>query len=183
MSDTNELEQLRTENEQLRAQVEELKTSLNRERDIPRDKDIPQMRENINWLISERTRLEAQVVQLREALLQASIAPHSETARQLRDAALSTPAPRVFTAEQVLPLAASEIMECAVNNKPIPVIRALATYAEKSNWVQLYHGESSGDYKAHACEWAFIGPVRPPYELAQNALAHARAIGLLEGKP
>jgi hypothetical protein len=176
MNDTNE--HLRAENEQLRAQVQEFTSQRDGLRRV-----VTAYKANLLTEVARNADSRAQVAQLREALLQASIAPHSETARQLRDAALSTPAPRVFTAEQVLPLAASEIMECAVNNKPIPVIRALATYAEKSNWVQLYCGESSGDYKAHTCEWAFIGPVRPPYELAQNALAHARAIGLLEGKP
>lgn len=73
------------------------------------------------------------------------------------------------------PLTANDLMSLVLAGEPIPLDRALATYADPNNWVQLYHSESlSPGYEAKPCEWAFIGPVRPPYELAQNALADAR---------
>lgn len=75
----------------------------------------------------------------------------------------------------ITPLTASELLEIAnTPNAEIPMDRALATFADPRNWVQIYKGETSpaSGYTAKACEWAFIGPVRPPYELAQNALAH-----------
>ena len=70
------------------------------------------------------------------------------------------------------PLTAGELFEAARYAKPIPMNRVLATFSQESNWVQIYHGETSPatDYKARACEWAFVGPSRPPYELAQWAL-------------
>lgn len=86
--------------------------------------------------------------------LEASDAPSG-----LRDAACS-------------PLSAADLYCAAVAGNPIPANRVLATFAEASNWVQIYHGEASPatDYKAKACEWAFVGPSRPPYELAQWAI-------------
>ncbi len=69
------------------------------------------------------------------------------------------------------PLNTNDIFSMAQSGEPIPADRALATYADPSNWVQLYHGESSDrSYVPKACEWAFIGPMRPGYELAQHAL-------------
>lgn len=70
------------------------------------------------------------------------------------------------------PLSAGDLYRAAVAGNPIPANRVLATFAEASNWVQIYHGETSPvtGYKAKACEWAFVGPSRPPYELAQWAL-------------
>lgn len=61
------------------------------------------------------------------------------------------------------PLSAGELMDMAIHGRPIPASRVLATF---------YHGETSPavDYEAKACEWAFVGPSRPPYELAQWAL-------------
>lgn len=74
------------------------------------------------------------------------------------------------------PLSAGELIEMAIHGKPIRADRVLATFAQESNWVQIYHGETSpaADYKAKACEWAFVGPSRPPYELAQWALKFLR---------
>lgn len=70
-----------------------------------------------------------------------------------------------------LPLSANELMMFAECGRDIPVGRALATFAEENNWVQIYGGRTSDhDYFPKECEWAFIGPVTPPFELAQNAL-------------
>lgn len=71
------------------------------------------------------------------------------------------------------PLTADDLMKMATIGTPIPPLRALATYADPKNWVQLYDGgvkPVESDYEPRACEWAFIGPVRPGYELAQNAI-------------
>jgi hypothetical protein len=76
--------------------------------------------------------------------------------------------------EQVLPLQGRDILDIANAGESISAIRALQTFAQESNWVQLYDAKtSSKDYSARACEWAFIGSVRPPYELAQQALLSA----------
>lgn len=76
--------------------------------------------------------------------------------------------------EKPEPLTAGEILELARDGEPIPPLRALATYADPKNWVQLYGGVVSisapNNYEPRECEWAFTGPVRPPYELAQNAI-------------
>lgn len=77
----------------------------------------------------------------------------------------------VFTFE---PLSASDLLQFANNGMPIPSNRVLATFGNPKNWIQIYHGETSRpDYEPRACEWAFIGPVRPPYELATYPLEHA----------
>lgn len=78
------------------------------------------------------------------------------------------------------PLTARELFDIvSTPGSKIPMDRALATFAARENWVQIYMGtpcryrQPSGistTYTPRACEWAFIGPVRPPYELAQNAL-------------
>jgi len=70
------------------------------------------------------------------------------------------------------PLSAGELLEIATDGKKIPPERALATFAEESNWIKIHEGNALPDsgYTPRACEWAFIGPVRPPYELARNAL-------------
>ena len=69
------------------------------------------------------------------------------------------------------PLTQDDLMKMAVIGAPIPPLRALATYADEKNWVQLYGPlVAAGDYQPKACEWIFIGPVRPGYELAQNAI-------------
>ncbi len=74
------------------------------------------------------------------------------------------------------PLSAAELMAYAIGNLPVSVPRVMATFAARSNWVQIYEGRVSpavGYYQANPCEWAFIGPVRPPYELGEwgvNAL-------------
>lgn len=70
-------------------------------------------------------------------------------------------------------LTAEELLHLALTGQPLPADRVLATFADEKNWVQLYHCESAArGYKPLACEWAFIGPVRPPFELAQQALNH-----------
>lgn len=75
-------------------------------------------------------------------------------------------------------LSAGEILQLAQEGKPIPPARALATYADPKNWVQLYDiRAASGEYTPRACEWAFIGPMRPGYELARCALRTAREKG------
>jgi len=74
-----------------------------------------------------------------------------------------------------LPLSADELMLFAQIGRPIPLNRALATFADPNNWIQLYQGKSVKDgYRPKECKWAFIGPVRPPYELAQNALENLK---------
>jgi hypothetical protein len=74
-----------------------------------------------------------------------------------------TPSPRVLTA--------ADLMDAAIHGKPIDPLRALAAYADPSNWVQCYGGEDSDGNKLKPCEWAFIGPTRPGYELAQHTLS------------
>lgn len=72
---------------------------------------------------------------------------------------------------KVEPLTASDIVACAVSGVPIAADRTLATFADPRNWVQLYDSKAlTGGYEPRACEWAWIGPNRPPYELAQWAL-------------
>lgn len=72
--------------------------------------------------------------------------------------------------EDVRPLTASDILDMANRGESLPVKRVLATFADPSNWVQIYEGKSVSEYAPKACEWAFIGPIRPPYELAQHAM-------------
>lgn len=70
-----------------------------------------------------------------------------------------------------VPLSAAELIAIANGNIKVPPERVLATYADPGNWVQLYHCEAAArGYEPKACEWAFVGPVRPPYELAQWAI-------------
>jgi len=78
----------------------------------------------------------------------------------------------IFSLEDksVEPLTCADLTEIAMSGVPIPPLRALATYANENNWKQIYNGESTEEYVPKACEWAFVGPVRPGYELAQNAL-------------
>jgi hypothetical protein len=72
----------------------------------------------------------------------------------------------------ITPLEAGEILQFANDGKPIPADRVLATFANPDNWVQIYEGKATRQgYEARACEWAFIGPMRPPYELAQHAMS------------
>lgn len=69
------------------------------------------------------------------------------------------------------PISSEELFRAAIHGEPLDADRVLATYADPRNWVQVYDGKTSTrKYKAKACEWAFIGPARPPYELAQWAL-------------
>lgn len=70
------------------------------------------------------------------------------------------------------PLTSSELLDMAINNQPLPLDRVLATYANEDNWRRIYHGQTAPgeSYRACACEWAFVGPVRPPYDLARIAL-------------
>lgn len=76
---------------------------------------------------------------------------------------------------KIKPLTRAELLEAAVNNQPIPILRVLATYADPNNWVQAYHAERSDGKELRACEWAFIGPTRPGYELAQWAISEIEA--------
>ena len=62
----------------------------------------------------------------------------------------------------IKPLEISDLFDAALNNTTIDPIRALATYADRSNWIQVYINNK--------CEWAFIGPTRPGYELAEFAI-------------
>ena len=64
----------------------------------------------------------------------------------------------------------SDMLRIALNGETFGPVRVIATYADPSNWVQLYGGETSDGNKALPCEWAFVGPTRPGYELAQHAL-------------
>lgn len=75
-----------------------------------------------------------------------------------------------FFRPSVTPLTAGELLSIATNGGQVPPFRALATYANRENWKQIYEGKTSDGAPAHACEWAFIGPMRPGYELAQHAL-------------
>ena len=68
------------------------------------------------------------------------------------------------------PLTANDLLDSALRGDSIDPLRALATYADPSNWVQCYEGEDSNGNKLKPCEWVFIGPTRPGYELAQHAL-------------
>ena len=68
------------------------------------------------------------------------------------------------------PLKISDLIDLSVSGKDIPVPRALATFADPSNWTQVYNTKNEDGVVNPACQWAFIGPVKPPYELAQNAM-------------
>lgn len=71
------------------------------------------------------------------------------------------------------PLYPKDLLEMGRKGLPVPAIRALATFGNEANWVQIYDGHTSPvcEYQAAACEWAFIGGVRPPYELAQHSMS------------
>lgn len=73
-------------------------------------------------------------------------------------------------------LSGRAILDLANNNKPIPFGRALATFANPFNWTQLYDAKGGSGYEPKACEWAFIGPMRPPYELAQHGMKNIEAL-------
>jgi hypothetical protein len=69
------------------------------------------------------------------------------------------------------PYSASEILAAANLGQKLDPIRVLATYAQSDNWVQIYGGDARpSGYHAKACEWGFIGPMRPGYEMATLAL-------------
>lgn len=72
--------------------------------------------------------------------------------------------------KKIEPLGISDLIDLTVSGGTIPASRALATFANPSNWKQIYGGKNHSGYEAKHCEWAFIGPVRPPYELAQKAI-------------
>jgi hypothetical protein len=76
----------------------------------------------------------------------------------------------IFELSAAKPLTGADILEIANDGERIPAGRALATYADPSNWVQAYNAVNSDGGALRACEWCFIGPMCPGYELAQNAL-------------
>lgn len=68
------------------------------------------------------------------------------------------------------PLKLSDLIDISIKGKDIPLPRALATFADPNNWVQVYDCKNSdGAFNADD-KWAFIGPIKPPYELAQQAM-------------
>lgn len=75
------------------------------------------------------------------------------------------------------PLTAEDLFHFAIQGEQLPIERVLATFADEKNWVQLYHAESGArGYQPLPCEWAFIGPVRPPFELAQQAICERKTL-------
>jgi len=72
--------------------------------------------------------------------------------------------------KNIEPVTTYDLFESALHQVKIDPLRALAAYADPSNWVQVYNGELANGNKCLPCEWAFIGPTRPGYELAQHVL-------------
>lgn len=77
------------------------------------------------------------------------------------------------------PYQPDELLTAARGGQPLDPLRVLATYAARDNWVPIHGGRTSpeDEYEAKACEWAFIGGVRPPYELAEWALKGGESDG------
>lgn len=64
---------------------------------------------------------------------------------------------------EIKPVTHHEYLDFALSSKPIPIDRALATYADKTNWHTI-------DIEGR-CYWVMGGcPTTPPYKLAQHAL-------------
>lgn len=63
--------------------------------------------------------------------------------------------------KQIRLYSAEDLMTAGICGGKIDKDRALATYADPRNWIQIYQNGK--------CEWAFIGPTRPGYELARLA--------------
>lgn len=61
-------------------------------------------------------------------------------------------------------LTSHDILDIALADIRIPIDRALATYADESNWSQ------ETDRKTGSCIWAWRGPSLPGFELARLAL-------------
>ena len=70
----------------------------------------------------------------------------------------------------IKPVTTSDILDAALQGTALDPVRALAAYADPANWVQSYGGEDCDGNKLKPCEWVFVGPTRPGYELAQRAL-------------
>jgi len=79
--------------------------------------------------------------------------------------------PYFFMTTKIKPITTDDLLDAAIYGKAIDPLRVLAAYADPSNWIQCYGGEDSDGNKLKPCEWAFIGPTRPGYELAQHTLA------------
>jgi hypothetical protein len=68
----------------------------------------------------------------------------------------------------------AEVMRMALSGKPIPAKFALEAFADERNWEGVYTGgavATDGSTIPPRHYWACIGPMCPPYELAQHALA------------
>jgi aspartate-semialdehyde dehydrogenase len=51
-------------------------------------------------------------------------------------------------------------MRIALSGEPFDSLRIIATFAKRENWTQVYQDQR--------CWWSWVGPVVPPYELAEN---------------
>lgn len=76
---------------------------------------------------------------------------------------------------EVRPYGEAELLSLARRGFGVDPLRALATFAEPNNWARIYDGKMlpTGGKSPMSCEWVFIGPTRPPYELAQWGLKTA----------
>ena len=76
----------------------------------------------------------------------------------------------------------AELIQAAASAKGPDLLRVLATYADPLNWRQVHGGTFVGapGGKSLGCEWAFVGPTRPGYELAQTVLVDLPRPGRLD---
>ena len=63
---------------------------------------------------------------------------------------------------EIKPLTQAELIKFAIDVKPLPIERVLATFADPCNWDRMYDKEG--------CHGTWTGPVLPPYELAELGL-------------
>jgi hypothetical protein len=58
------------------------------------------------------------------------------------------------------PYTQEDLLHVALRGERLDPIRVAATFAKRENWTQLYQDQR--------CWWSWVGPVVPPFELAQN---------------
>lgn len=73
------------------------------------------------------------------------------------------------------PYTQSEILQTALDGKKLDPLRVVATYANPSNWKQVYGGRDS-DGREYPCSWAWVGPVIVGYELAELSMPAVDAL-------
>jgi len=76
-------------------------------------------------------------------------------------------------AELQSPYSTMELMHSAINGQKLNSQRVVATFGDRSNWTQVYGGTRAEGGPVTGCTWGWIGPVKPPYELAENAAGNS----------